>query len=77
MTNKELQSIYFGAYTFDETEDGWLQAFQYSKEQVAYFESCIKIGLDFWYDRCLATTAKSLELITDAGTISFEYKFIW
>ena len=29
MTNKELQSIYFGAYTFDETEDGWLQAFQY------------------------------------------------
>ena len=77
MTNKELQSIYFGVYTFDETEDGWLQAFQYSKEQVAYFESCIKIGLDFWYDRCLATTAKTLEMTTDARTISFEYKFIW
>ena len=77
MTNKELQKIYFGAYSFDETEDGWLQAFQYSKEQVAYFESCIKLGLDFWYDRCLATTAKTLEMTTDARTIAFEYKFIW
>ena len=32
MTNKELQSIYFGAYSFKETEDGWLQAFQYTDE---------------------------------------------
>ena len=29
MTNTELQSIYFGAYSFQETKDGWLQAFQY------------------------------------------------
>ena len=77
MTNKDLESIYFGAYFFRETEDGWLQAFQYSEEQMEYFESCIKIGLDFWYDRCMASNAKTLEMTTDAGAISFEYKFLW
>ena len=77
MTNQELQTFYFGAYSFRETEDGWLQAFQYSKEQMGYFESCIAKGLDFWYERCMATTAKTLEMTTDAGTISFEYRFIW
>ena len=77
MTNRELQRIYYGAYSFQETGDGWLQAFQYSKEQMAYFESCIAKGIDFWYDRCMATSAKTLELTTDAGTISFEYRFIW
>ena len=35
MTNQELQRIYFGAYSFGETEDGWLQAFQYSEAQMA------------------------------------------
>ena len=73
MTNQELQRIYFGAYSFRETEDGWLQAFQYSAEQMAYFRS----GLDFWYDRCMASNAKTLEMTTEARNISFEYRFIW
>lgn len=74
MTNRELQDIYFGAYFFEETEDGYLQAFQYSKEQMDYFRNS---PFDFWYDRCMATTAKTLEMNTDATTISFEYKIIW
>ena len=74
MTNRELQDIYFGAYFFEETEDGYLQAFQYSKEQMDYFRNG---PFDFWYDRCMATTAKTLEMNTDATTISFEYKIIW
>ena len=73
MTNKELQSIYFGAYSFKETEDGWLQAFQYTDEQMAYFST----AFDFWYDRCMATTAKTLEFTTKAQNLSFEYRFIW
>lgn len=73
MTNQELQRIFFGAYSFQETADGWLQAFQYSEAQMAYFKS----GFDFWYDRCMATTAKTLELTTDARTLSFEYRFVW
>ena len=73
MTNKELQSIYFGAYSFKETEDGWLQAFQYTDEQMAYFST----AFDFWYDRCMATTAKTLEFTTMAQNLSFEYRFIW
>ena len=74
MTNRELQDIYFGAYFFEETEDGYLQAFQYSKEQMDYFRNG---PFDFWYDRCMATTAKTLEMNTEATTISFEYRIIW
>ena len=73
MTNQELRNIYFGAYSFRETEDGWLQAFQYTDAQMEYFRS----ALDFWYDRCMATTAKTLEMTTDAQAVSFEYKLIW
>lgn len=71
--NEELKKVYFGAYSFAETEDGWLQAFQYSEAQMAYFRS----AFDFWYDRSMATTAKTLEMVTDATRISLEYRFIW
>lgn len=73
MTNQELKTIYFGAYSFRETEDGWLQAFQYTDAQMEYFRS----AFDFWYDRCMATTAKTLEMTTDAQAVSFDYKLIW
>ena len=91
MTNRELQDIWFGAYSFEETEDGWLQAFQYTKAQMEYFRSAFeqafqytkaqmeyfRSAFDFWYDRSMATTAKTLEFTTDAENISFEYKFTW
>ena len=73
LTNKELQNFYFGAYSFEERDDGYLQAFQYTKEQMEYFKG----AFDFWYDRCMATTAKTIEMKTDAQKISFEYKFLW
>ena len=44
LSNEELKSIYFGAYFFEETDGGWLQAFQYSKAQMDYF----KKAFDFW-----------------------------
>ncbi len=73
LTNQELKKIYFGAYSFQETDDGYLQAFQYSEAQMAYF----KAAFDFWYDRCMASTAKTLEFNTDAQTVSFDYRIIW
>ena len=73
MNNEELKTIYFGAYFFEETEDGYLQAFQYSKSQMEYFKG----AFDFWYDRCMASTAKTLEFSTEARGISFDYKFLW
>lgn len=72
-TNEELKGIYFGAYSFAETEDGYLQAFQYTGEQMGYFRRT----LDFWFDRCIASSAKTLEFTTEAHNVSFEYKFIW
>ena len=71
--NGELKKIYFGAYFFEETKDGYLQAFQYSKAQMDYFRK----AFDFWYDRCMASTAKTLEFVTEAEKIAFEYKIIW
>lgn len=73
LSNKELQKIYFGAYNFAETEDGYLQAFQYTAEQIAYF----KQAYDFWYDRCTASTSKTIEIISKAQKISFDYKILW
>ncbi len=73
LTNTELQKYYTGAYFFEETEDGWLQAFQYSKEQMEYFKG----AFDFWYERCSATTSKTIEFVTEATEISFDYKIVW
>ncbi len=73
LSNEQLKSIYFGALRFEETKDGYLQAFQYTEAQMEYFRN----AFDFWYDRCFATTAKTFELRTKATKISFDYKFIW
>ena len=73
LTDEQLKKIYFGAYSFEEKDGGWIQAFQYTKAQMDYFEK----AFDFWYDRCMATTAKTLEFITEARKVSFEYKIIW
>ncbi len=73
LSNEELKKIYFGAYEFEETEDGYLQAFQYTKEQVEYFKGAFQM----WYERCTATTAKTLEFTTSATKLSFDYKTIW
>ena len=71
--NEQLKNYYFGAYSFSETEDGYLQAFQYTADQMKYFEE----ANDFWYDRCMASTAKTIEMVTDATKVSFDYKFFW
>lgn len=73
LTNDELKKIYFGAYEYEELPDGYLKANQYSKAQMDYFRS----ALEMWYERCDASTAKTLELTTDASEISFDYKMIW
>ena len=73
LTNNELKKYYFGAYDFAETDDGYLQAFQYSAAQIEYFKHLD----EFFYDRCTASTSKTLEFITNATEISFDYKIIW
>lgn len=73
LTNEELKKIYFGAYRFSETEDGYLMAHQYTEEQEAYFKS----AFEFWYERCNASTAKTLEFVTKATELSFDYKMLW
>lgn len=73
LTNEQLKDIYFGAYFFEETTDGYLKANQYSKEQMAYFDT----AFEMWKERCDASTAKTLEFITEATEISFDYKLIW
>ena len=73
LTNEQLKTIYFGALQFKESKDGFLQAFQYNDEQMNYF----KKTSDFWYDRCMASTSKTLEFSTTASGFSFEYKIVW
>ena len=52
LTNEQLKSIYFGALHFKETEDGYLQAFQYTDSQMDYFRTS---PFTFWYERCDAS----------------------
>ncbi len=74
LTNEQLKSIYFGALHFKETEDGYLQAFQYTDSQMDYFRSS---PFTFWYERCDASNCKTFEMTTAATKISFAYKLIW
>ena len=64
LSNTELEKIYFGAYRFEETEEGYLRAFQFNREQMDYF----KKAADFWFERCDASTCKTLEFTTEAET---------
>jgi len=73
LNHEELKKIYFGAYSFEETKDGYLRAFQYTKAQEEYFR---KVE-NYWYERCTASTGKTLEMITCATEFSFDYKIIW
>ena len=72
LSNEELKKIYFGAYEFEETKEGYLKANQYTKDQMKYFEG----AFDFWFERCDASTAKTLEFVTKASEVSFDYKII-
>ena len=73
LTNEELKEIYCGALYFEETEEGYLKANQYTKPQMDYFEKAFLM----WYERCDASSAKTIEFKTDATKVSFEYKLIW
>ncbi len=73
LSNEQLKRIYYGALSICETEDGYLQAFQYTQQQMQYF----KENSEFWYDRCKASSAKTLEFNTIATIFSLEYKIIW
>ncbi len=72
-SNEELKKIYTGTYWFDETDDGYLKSCQYSKAQMEYFKG----AFEMWYERCDASSAKTIELITDATKVSFDYKLTW
>lgn len=73
LSNEELKKIYYGAYCFTESDDGYLMAHQYTKEQEDYFEK----AFSFWFERCNASTAKTLEFTTEASKVSFEYRIEW
>ena len=73
LSNEQLKAIYYGALEFTETEDGYLRAFQYTQEQIAYFKN----AFEFWYERCDASNAKTLEFKTKATKFSFAYKIVW
>lgn len=73
LSNEQLKKIYYGALYFEESEDGYLQAFQYTKQQIQYFEEVS----EFWYERCTASSAKTLEFYTEGTEVSFDYKIIW
>lgn len=73
MTNEEIQKYYHGAYCFKETDDGYLYGVQYNDSQLKYLR---KIRADdYFYVRGFFGNAKTLEFVTEATKISFDYRF--
>ena len=73
LSNEQLKAIYYGAIWFDEDAEGYLHSYQYTQPQIDYF----KEAFDFWYERCTASSAKTLEFTTTATKVSFDYKIIF
>ena len=70
MNNENLKKFYHGAYRFEETDDGYLLGIQYTKEQMEY----LRFNYAF-YERAYFGSAKTLEFVTDATEVSFDYRF--
>ena len=72
LTNEQLMEIWRGSYTFEETADGYLLSYQFTKEQMDYFDRT----KDFWGERCRYSNGKALCFSTNATELSFEYKLL-
>lgn len=64
----ELKKLYHGCLWFEKT-DGFLRARRFTKEQMKYF-----LFNKFFYDRTFCSASVTLEFLTTAENISFEYK---
>lgn len=73
ISNDELKTIFRGGYSYEENEDGYLHAYQHTKDQIEYFRKT----REFWYVRSKAGNGKTIEFVTEATEFSFEYKFLW
>ena len=69
LSNNTLKKLIYGAYQF-KTNNGYLGFYHYSDEQIEY----LKFD-QFFYDRSLASSSITIELITDSTKISFNYLF--
>ena len=72
MLNKdELSSLFHGSYSLDFDEEGYISTKRSTEEQIAYAGA---VREDFGEKLCYGTSV-TLELETDASSISFDYKF--
>lgn len=69
ISNRSLEKHIYGAYR-TEYEKGYMSFCHYTEEQIEYFE---KVS-DFWWVRANYTHSVTIEVITDATEISFDYK---
>ncbi|MBO4939810.1 MAG: SGNH/GDSL hydrolase family protein [Clostridia bacterium] len=69
LSNKRLQTLIHGAYRFLDQKGGYMSFCHYDEEQTKYLEF-----EKFFYDRAFFTSSVTIELITDATEIAFDYK---
>lgn len=74
MTNEEIKKYYHGAYRFEETEDGYIYGIQHTEEQLEHLKVIREDN--FFYLRGFFGNAKTLEFVTEATEVSFDYKFL-
>lgn len=69
LSNKRLQTIIHGVYRFLPQKGGYISFCHYDEEQTEY----LKFN-DFFYDRAFFSSSVTVEFITEAPQISFDYK---
>lgn len=69
ISNRSLEKYVYGSYR-TEYEKGYMSFCHYTEEQVEYFKNVS----EFWWVRANYTHSVTIEMITDATEISFDYK---
>ena len=71
LSNKRLQTLIHGSYRFLSHKGGYMSFCHYDEEQTKYLEF-----EKFFYDRAFFTSSITIELVTDATEIAFDYKVL-
>ncbi len=72
LSNKTLQSLIHGSYLFREEKGGYMAFSHYDEAQLEY----LKFN-PFYYDRAKFSSSVTVEVVTDAAQISFDYKMLF
>jgi len=71
LTHNSIKKLVFGAYRVEKVEGGYTAFYHFTEEQV----QVLKKRDNFFYERAYLSSSCTIEFITDAKLVSFDYRF--